>query len=168
MTVVKIDTWTRKCTEAKCFFEPDVCSSTKKESTQGRHIDKQTFKQTWMWDSDAIWNNEQCPFQLGRFTGCDRLSLSLDTRPTFCSLDHPPGVDFQRIIIFPGLIRHQKGCGCALLLRIAEVTGPMLPVAIYSEILEGAKREIQVYVCVCVCVRIIAMIIIIITITTIY
>ena len=33
----------------------------------------------------------------------------------------------------------------------------MLPVAIYSEILEGAKREIQVYVC--VCVRIIAMII---------
>ena len=46
MTVVKIDTLTRKCTEAKCFFEPDVCSSTKKESTQGRHIDKQTFKQT--------------------------------------------------------------------------------------------------------------------------
>ena len=49
----------------------------------------------------------------------------------------------------PGLIRHQKGCGCALLLTIAEVMGPMLPLAIFRYLRGSKKRNPGLCVCMC-------------------
>ena len=50
----------------------------------------------------------------------------------------------------PGLIRHQKGCGCALLLTIAEVRSyPMLPVAIFRYLRGSKKRNPGLCVCMC-------------------